>query len=88
LSPEHLWIEGSGNGTLFSFAVVHRALDPYWKGELPYLVGVIELAEGPRLLSNVVGVRVDQVEIGMALRVVFEPLMEEIVVPRFKPFSN
>ena len=88
LSPEHLWIEASGKGTLFSFVVAHRALDPYWKGELPYLVGVIELAEGPRLLSNVVGVRVDQVKIGMALRVVFEPLTEEIVVPRFKPCSN
>ena len=85
LSPDHLWVEVSGKGTLFSFVVAHRALDPYWKGELPYLVGVIELAEGPRMLSNLVGMRVDQVEIGMALSVVFESITEGIVVPRFKP---
>lgn len=85
LSPEHLWVEASGKGTLYSFVIAHRALDPYWKGELPYLVGVIELAEGPHMLSNLTGVRVNQVDIGMALRVTFEAITEEIVVPRFEP---
>ena len=85
LSPDHLWVEASGKGTLYSFVIAHRALDPYWKGELPYLVGVIELAEGPRMLSNLTSVRVDQIEIGMPLTVAFESITEEIVVPRFKP---
>ena len=88
LSPDYRWVEASGKGTLFSFVIAHRALDPYWKGELPYLVAVIELAEGPRLLSNLVDARFDQVQIGMAVRVIFEPLIEEIVVPRFKPIPN
>lgn len=88
LSPNYRWVEASGKGTLYSFVIAHRALDPYWKGELPYLVAVIELAEGPRLLSNLVDARFDEVQIGMAVRVIFEPLIEEIVVPRFKPIPN
>jgi uncharacterized OB-fold protein len=88
LCPDHLWIEVSGKGTLFSFSVVQRALDPYWKGELPYLVGVIELAEGPRMLSNLVGTPMDQVCIGMAVNVVFEHITEEIVLPRFKAVAE
>jgi uncharacterized OB-fold protein len=88
LSPDHEWQPASGDGRLFTFAVVHRALDPYWKGELPYVVGVIELAEGPRVLSNLAEIQLDQIEIGMPLRVVFESLTEEIVVPRFKAYPQ
>ena len=73
---------------MFSFSVVQRLLDPYWKGELPYLVGVIELAEGPRMLSNLIGMPIDQVSIGMALRVVFGHITEEIVLPRFEPYPK
>jgi len=51
-------------------------------------VAVIELAEGPRLLSNLVGLQVDQIEIGMALKVVFKPITEDIVVPRFKAYPK
>jgi uncharacterized OB-fold protein len=67
---------------------VQRALDPYWKGELPYLVGVIELEEGPRMLSNLINTPMDKVRIGMALRVEFETITEEIVLPRFKAITD
>jgi uncharacterized protein len=87
-SADHLWVEASGKGTLFSFVVAHRALDPYWKGELPYLVAVIELAEGPRMLTNLVGMKNDQAAIGMAMKVVFEPIADEIILPRFMPDVN
>lgn len=84
LSPDHQWVPASGKGTLFSFVIVHRALDPYWQGEVPYAVAVVELAEGPHLISNIVGIDFDQIQIGMALRVVFEPISDEIKLPRFR----
>ena len=84
LSPDHQWVQASGKGTLFSFVIVHRALDPYWQGEVPYVVAVVELAEGPHMVSNLIGIDFDRIEIGMALKVVFEPITEEIVVPRFQ----
>ena len=59
-------------------------MDPYWQGEVPYAVAVVELAEGPHLISNIVGIDFDQIQIGMALRVVFEPISDEIKLPRFR----
>ncbi len=58
LSPDHHWVQASGRATLFSFVIVHRALDPYWQGEVPYVVAVVELAEGPRLISNLIGIEI------------------------------
>jgi hypothetical protein len=81
-------LPASGNGTLFSFVVVRRALDPYWQGEVPYVVAVVELVEGPRLISNLAGIGLDQIQIGMALKVVFESLSDEIKVPRFRAAGN
>ena len=84
LSPDHRWVPASGAGTLFSFVIVHRALDPYWQGEVPYVVAVVELIEGPHLISNLVGIDFDRIEIGMALEVVFDVRSDEIIVPRFQ----
>ena len=55
---------------------------------MPYLVGVLELAEGPRMLSNFIGMPIDQVSIGMALTVVFVPITEEIVLPGLKGITE
>ena len=84
LSSEYEWVPASGTGTLFSFVIVHRGLDPYWQGEVPYVVAVVELLEGPRLLTNLSGIDFSSIEIGMALEVFFESLTREIVVPRFR----
>jgi uncharacterized OB-fold protein len=84
LSPDHRWIPASGQGTLFSFVTVHRALDPYWQGEIPYVVAVVELTEGPHLITNLVGIGFDRVEVGMALEVSFDVISDEIIVPRFR----
>src|ERR1043166_4949849 len=48
------WHESSGRGKVFSFVVFHRVYHPGFTGEVPYVVALIELEEGPRLLSNVV----------------------------------
>ena len=52
--------------------IVHRALDSTWQGALPYIVAVVELVEGPRLTTNLVGVAVNEAQIGMPVSVVFE----------------
>lgn len=63
LSPEHQWIEASGQGTIYSYVIAHEALRG-WTGEVPYVVAIIELAEGPYMISNV-GTPFDQIKIGM-----------------------
>src|SRR2546430_899310 len=51
LSADAAWVPASGQGTVYSYVVVHQALDPAWQGDVPYVVAIIALAEGPHILS-------------------------------------
>ncbi len=79
------WVESSGRGTLYSYTVVHRPQRPEF--EVPYVVAVVELDEGWHMLSNLIGVEPDQVEIGMPLEVSFQEMSAEITLPFFRPRS-
>src|SRR5437763_1939561 len=67
LSAEFAWTPVSGRGTVFSYIVIHQAYHPGFKADLPYNVALIQLEEGPRMYSNVVGVANDQVKVGDAV---------------------
>jgi uncharacterized OB-fold protein len=79
------WVEASGRGTLFSFAIMHRAYHPAFADEIPYNVALVELDEGPRLPSNVVGVANEALRVGMLLEVTFEEVGEGVTLPKFRP---
>ena len=72
-------------GTVFSFVVFHRAYHPAWEGKVPYTVALIELDEGPIMLSNVVGVDPAKVAVGLPVEVAFEPQDEALAIPVFRP---
>jgi uncharacterized OB-fold protein len=74
----------SGRGTVHTFTVVHRAMDPR-AFPAPYVLAVVELDEGPRMLTNVVNVEPDDVRIGMPVVVRFERVDDEITVYPFAP---
>lgn len=86
LSPALHWFAGSGRGTLYSFVVHHRAPRKYPVAP-PYVVGLVALEEGPRLMSRIVDVAPDprQLRCDMPLEVVFEPISEDIALPHFRP---
>ncbi len=81
------WTEMSGRGTVYTFSIMRdtlvRGLDP------PYVVARVELDEQPglQLVSNIVGIPVDQVRIGMPVEVTFEDVTDDISLPQFKPAS-
>jgi uncharacterized OB-fold protein len=81
------WKPVSGRGKVYSFVIFHRAYHPGFADELPYAVACIELAEGPRLMSNIVGIPPDQVRCDMPVEVVFEEITDEISLPKFKAAS-
>jgi len=54
MSTDVDWFEASGRGTIYSFAIVRRAGGP-WRDALPYVLAYVELEEGPRVLTNIVG---------------------------------
>jgi uncharacterized OB-fold protein len=85
LSRESVWVPVSGRGTVFSFAVMHQAVHPGFAAEVPYAVVVVELEEGPRLLSNLVDCALAGVRIGLPVEVVYDDVTPEVTLPKFRP---
>ncbi|WP_328499310.1 OB-fold domain-containing protein [Streptomyces sp. NBC_00414] len=75
-------VEAAGEGTVYSYVVMHHP--PFPAFDPPYAVGLVELAEGVRMISNVVGVPHDRVRIGMPVRLEFEWVDEELELPVFR----
>ncbi len=78
------WITSSGKGTIYSFSITRKG-GGVWAEVSPYVIAYVELEEGPRVLTNIVGCPVDQVKIGMSVRVVFDKTEEGPAVYRFAP---
>ena len=74
----------SGAGTVHSFSVVHRAPGPAFKAEVPYAVLLVELAEGPRMISTFTGGSVDEITFDMDVQLAFEDVGQGITLPRFR----
>ena len=83
LSLESEWVPVSGRGEIFSFNVMHQVYHPGFAGEVPYAVVVVKLAEGAKMISNLVGVAPADIRIGMPVRVVFERITDEVTLPKF-----
>ena len=84
LSSDLGWREVSGRGRIHSFTTVHRALSPAFEDDLPYVVAVIELEEGPRMVSRVTGCDSERLAIDLPVEVAFERVSDEFVLPIFR----
>ncbi|MEE8312605.1 MAG: Zn-ribbon domain-containing OB-fold protein [Candidatus Binatia bacterium] len=82
------WIDVSGRGTVFSFVVMHQVYHPAFAGHVPYVVADIELDEGPRIISNVIGCDLQDVEIGMTVIVEFQPPAGSATGPAMPMFRS
>lgn len=87
LSEKSSWTALSGRGTVFSTIVFHQVYHQAFAQDVPYNVSLVQLEEGPRMFSNVVGVPPSSVKVGDAVQVVFGAVTPEITLPRFKPAS-
>lgn len=85
LSDQVAWFAASGRGRVASWVVFHKAYFPGFAADVPYNVAWIELEEGPRLTSNVIDVRNEDLRVGLPVEVVFERLSDEIALPKFRP---
>ena len=87
-SAESDWLPVAGRGEVYTYTVVHR---PIAAGqELPYIIAVIALedAGGVRMISNLVGLDPDELEIGLAVELVWEDMSAELAIPRFRPVQR
>jgi uncharacterized protein len=79
------WVEASGRASLYTWSVVRRNDLPPFNERVPYVAAVVDLEEGPRMMTNVVDCDVDALEIGMPLEVVFRPIADDVTIPVFRP---
>jgi uncharacterized OB-fold protein len=84
------WIEASGRGVLYSFEIAYQTFNRAFKVPPPYVLAMIELAEGPRMLSNLIDVEPDprRLRCGMPVEIVYHPLTDEITLPLFRPSGD
>jgi uncharacterized protein len=75
-SDDFAWQPLSGRATVHAFTVYHRAYAAELADQLPYVVAVVEVEEGPRLITNVVGCDPDDVHVGMAVEVTYDDLLD------------
>ena len=79
----------SGKGAVYSFTVIRqivgRAASKAFEPDIPYVVAWVDLEEGPRLITNIVGCPVDQVKLAMKVTVQFDKAAEKIWLPKFRP---
>jgi len=79
------WTRIGGKGKVFTYTVVHHPTGKVWESEVPYVVVIVEMPEGIRMVGNLVGGKSDNVKIGMPVQVVFDDITPEVTLPRFKP---
>jgi len=86
-SDDVSWKPASGRGTLYTYAVVHVNDLPPFNERVPYVAAIVELEEGPRVMTNIEGVPFDEVRIGMPVVVDFKPISDDVTIAVFRPAS-
>jgi uncharacterized protein len=84
LNDDLEWITAAGRGTVASYTVVRWSPNPAYAADAPYVLALIALEEGPRMLTNIVGSPPDAVRIGAAVAVSFEQCAPGIALPKFR----
>ena len=81
---DHTWELMSGNGEVYSYVVTHQPTNSAFIGRTPLATVIIELDEGPHLISNILNISPSEIKIGMRVRVVFIKMDYQITLPFFE----
>lgn len=87
-SGDVAWVEASGRGTVWSFTVTYANRTPGFAEELPYVLALVELEEGPKVFTNIVECDPRDVRIGMPVQVTFRQATPAVTIPYFKPAAR
>ena len=82
------WAQMSGRGRVNSWVVFHQSYFRSYDSDIPYNVAEVELDEGPRLLTNLVGIPNDKIRSGMKVEIVFDDVTPEITLAKFRPLAD
>ncbi len=82
------WVDASGRGTLHTFTVIRQNRSEAFAALSPYAVGIVELEEGVRMMSNIVDCDVEVLEVGMALEVLILKAADDVGLPFWRPATG
>jgi hypothetical protein len=85
-SKDVAWFTASGRGTLHTYVINYRAAHGF-QDYAPYVIAIVELEEGPRMMSNIVGIEPlpENLPVGLPVEVTWEKQDEQITLPLFRP---
>ena len=79
------WAEASGKAKVYTYTVTMDMVEPKFVPDLPYVLALVDLEDGIRMMTRIVECDPKDVEIGMDVEVVFEDITDEIALPMFRP---
>ena len=85
LAADLIWIPASGKGRLYSYTIAQAPTHPAFAADVPYVIAIIELEEGPHITTNLVGCPIEDVTIGMPVVASFEDVNAETTLVKFRP---
>ena len=86
-AAEPEWREASGRGNVHTFTVIRQNWANPFREELPYVVGMVELEEGVRMMTNITDCPVEDVHIGMAVEAYTVKVDDEVGIPFWRPVT-
>ena len=84
-STDAEWAQASGRGKLYTFGIMHQQYHPAFADVVPYNYAIVELEEGPRLVTNIVGCPNEELRVDMPVEAVYDDVSEETTLVRFRP---
>jgi len=85
LSSDLQWLKVSGKGTVYSYTIAQAPTHPAFVEDVPYVIAIVELAEGPHLTTNITGCQPDEVRVGMPVVTTFDDVTPEMTLVKFRP---
>ena len=82
------WSQMSGRGSVYAFTVVHHSVHPVTAGAIPYVLVLVELDEGPRILANLRHYDPENLRVGLPVQAIFEELDDAVTLPQFAPATT
>ena len=82
-SMEVDWREASGDGVLHSWTITHHAFHHGFKGDLPYILATVDLAEGVRMQCQLKGVEPEELAVGLPVRMAYQTATDTVTLPVF-----
>jgi hypothetical protein len=81
-------VKASGRGKVYTYTVARLPTHPAFAERVPYVIAIVELQEGPRMTTNIVGCDADSVRIDMEVKATFEDVSDEISLVMFRPVGR